>query len=212
MITPYKDNPDAARPYGDDLDMQPFDSADMLESQRLMMQGLTTVVSHQLVLTWIVPEQDTHLDSLHSSLTRQHTLSQELSSELDVQAGLLTALDTDVDNTTSRLTRARRGLDKVGKGLGANGQSFIPLQPFTAMTFLPIEPRINRDYRRADTSSSHSYYCLQNIIYTVIGILHIDGLATIPDVYGGRKMLLNHHPYPFPLGCLFSALGCCFKL
>ncbi|KAF8529792.1 hypothetical protein JB92DRAFT_607554 [Gautieria morchelliformis] len=87
-------------------DMQPFDSAEMLESQRLMMQ-----------------DQDTHLDSLHSSLTRQHSLSRELSSELDVQAGLLTALDDDVDNTTSRVGRARRSLDKVGQGLGANGST-----------------------------------------------------------------------------------------
>lgn len=54
IITPYKDNPDSGNPYGDDINTQPFDSADMLESQRLMMQGrrflaeLDTLVS----LTW----------------------------------------------------------------------------------------------------------------------------------------------------------------
>ena len=129
MITPYKDDPDTSRPYGDDAATEPFDSAEMLESQRLMMQGK----DHPSFLRWFVSDrciillldQDTHLDSLHMSLTRQHSLSRELSSELDVQAGLLTELDTDVDNTTSRLTRARRGLDKVGRGLGANGQSSI---------------------------------------------------------------------------------------
>jgi len=106
ISTPYKDDPDSARPYGDDPDTQPFDSAEMLESQRLMMQ-----------------DQDTHLDSLHSSLTRQHSISQQLSSELDVQAGLLTELDTDIDHTASRLGRARQSLDRVGRGIGANGST-----------------------------------------------------------------------------------------
>ncbi|KAF8584332.1 hypothetical protein K439DRAFT_1660789 [Ramaria rubella] len=105
ISTPYKDDPDVY-PYGDDPDTQPFDSAEVLESQRLMMQ-----------------DQDTHLDSLHSSLTRQHSLSQQLSSELDVQAGLLTELDTDLDYTTTRLDRARQGLDKIGRGLGANAST-----------------------------------------------------------------------------------------
>ncbi|KAF8528402.1 syntaxin-like protein [Hysterangium stoloniferum] len=106
MTAPYKDDPDAARPYADIDSSTPFDSAEVLESQRLMMH-----------------EQDTRLDVLHSSLTRQHSISQELSSELDVQAGLLTELDTDLDRTASRLGRARRTLDKVGRGLGANGST-----------------------------------------------------------------------------------------
>ena len=84
-------------------------------------------------------EQDTHLDSLHSSLTRQHSLSQELSSELDVQAGLLTELDTDVDNTTTRLGQARRSLDTVGRGLGANGKLSASNYCFRCMIFF-VDP------------------------------------------------------------------------
>jgi syntaxin 8 len=129
MTTPYKDDPDSARPYGDDPDTQPFDSAEMLESQRLMMQGVCAlplgVETFRLSAYFIaiLSDQDTHLDSLHSSLTRQHSLSEQLSSELDVQAGLLTKLDTDIDHTASRLGRARRSLDRVGRGIGANGES-----------------------------------------------------------------------------------------
>ncbi|KIJ56378.1 hypothetical protein M422DRAFT_23656 [Sphaerobolus stellatus SS14] len=107
MSHPYKDDPDATRPYADNEDTpNQFDAADVLESQRLMMD-----------------EQDTRLDALHSSLTRQNSISQQLSSELDLQAGILTELDTDIDNTNSRLSRARRTLDKVGRGIGANGST-----------------------------------------------------------------------------------------
>jgi syntaxin 8 len=106
--------------------MQPFDSAGMLESQRLMMQGMIlSMLPREYISDLLLLDQDNHLDSLHTSLTRQHSLSQELSSEFDAQAGLLTELDDDVDNTTSRVGQARRSLDKVGRGLGANGQSSI---------------------------------------------------------------------------------------
>jgi hypothetical protein len=57
MITPYKDDPDSARPYGDDAATQPFDSAEMLESQRLMMQG----TDQPPVLTWLVSDRSVTL-------------------------------------------------------------------------------------------------------------------------------------------------------
>lgn len=42
IATPYKDDPDSARQYGDDPGTEPFDSAEVLESQRLMMHGVLT--------------------------------------------------------------------------------------------------------------------------------------------------------------------------
>lgn len=43
-----------------------------------------------------------------------------------MHAGLLDQLDTEVDDTTSRLGRARKALDKFAKGMSGNGQSFQP--------------------------------------------------------------------------------------
>ena len=41
--------------------------------------------------------------------------------ELDVHTGLLEGLDHDLDRTDSRLTGARRRLDRVAKGAKENG-------------------------------------------------------------------------------------------
>lgn len=58
------------------------------------------------------------------SINRQHHISLQINDELDIHTGLLEELDTDLDRTGSRLTGARRRLDRVAKGAKENGQYF----------------------------------------------------------------------------------------
>jgi len=68
----------------------------------------------------IMQDQDTHLESLSQSIGRQHHMSLQINDELEEQAGLLDAFDSDLDRTGVRLTRARRTLDKVSRGARDN--------------------------------------------------------------------------------------------
>ena len=47
-------------------------------------------------------------------------MSIQINDELEEQAGLLDALDSDLDRTGGRLTRARKTLDKVSRGARDN--------------------------------------------------------------------------------------------
>ena len=69
----------------------------------------------------IMDDQDVHLDELSRSITRQRDISLQINDELDVHTGLLEGLDHDLDRTDSRLTGARRKLDRVAKGAKENG-------------------------------------------------------------------------------------------
>lgn len=69
----------------------------------------------------IMEDQDVHLDNLSRSITRQRDISLQINDELDVHTGLLEGLDHDMDRTDSRLTSARRRLDRVAKGVKGNG-------------------------------------------------------------------------------------------
>jgi len=66
-------------------------------------------------------DQDTRLDSLSSSIGRQHHLSININDELDVHQGLLSDLDDGLDRVGSRLSTARRSLDRVSRGVKGNG-------------------------------------------------------------------------------------------
>ncbi|KAF9028918.1 hypothetical protein BDZ89DRAFT_1112858 [Hymenopellis radicata] len=68
----------------------------------------------------IMQEQDTHLDTLAQSISRQHHISTQINGELEEHVGLLEALEEDVDNTHNRMATARRRLDRVVKGVGGN--------------------------------------------------------------------------------------------
>ncbi|PFH51638.1 hypothetical protein AMATHDRAFT_142045 [Amanita thiersii Skay4041] len=92
-------------PYTDDPDEDP-DPDVMLQTQRQMML-----------------EQDDHLDRLSQSIGRQHHISLQINDELDTHTGLLDDLDTDLDRTGSRLTSARRRLDRFAKGAKENGST-----------------------------------------------------------------------------------------
>lgn len=92
---PYTDDPEAG-----------YSSEDMLLQQRQIMD-----------------DQDVHLDELSRSITRQRDISLQINDELDVHTGLLEGLDHDLDRTDSRLTNARRKLDRVARGAKENGAS-----------------------------------------------------------------------------------------
>ena len=94
-FTPYTDDPEAG-----------YTNEEMLQMQQQMMN-----------------DQDVHLDRLSQSINRQRDLSLQINDELDVHTGLLEELDHELDHTGSRLSRARRGLDRVAKGAKDNGAS-----------------------------------------------------------------------------------------
>ncbi|KAI0646272.1 hypothetical protein C8Q79DRAFT_1009923 [Trametes meyenii] len=94
---PYTDDPEAG-----------YSSEEMLLQQRQVMDT-----------------QDVHLDELSRSITRQRDISLQINDELDVHTGLLEGLDHDLDRTDSRLTQARRKLDKVAKGVKGNGSTVM---------------------------------------------------------------------------------------
>ncbi|KAI0360717.1 hypothetical protein OH77DRAFT_713835 [Trametes cingulata] len=97
-------NPEYA-PYTDDPEAG-YSSEEMLLQQRQIMD-----------------DQDVHLDELSRSITRQRDISLQINDELDVHTGLLEGLDHDLDRTDSRLTQARRKLDRVARGAKENGTS-----------------------------------------------------------------------------------------
>ncbi|KAI0701730.1 hypothetical protein C8Q76DRAFT_633699 [Earliella scabrosa] len=94
---PYTDDPEAG-----------YSSEEVLQQQRLIMD-----------------DQDVHLDELSRSITRQRDISLQINDELDVHTGLLEGLDHDLDRTDTRLTNARRRLDRVAKGAKENGASVM---------------------------------------------------------------------------------------
>ncbi|KAI9063678.1 hypothetical protein FKP32DRAFT_1592363 [Trametes sanguinea] len=73
----------------------------------------------------IMDDQDVHLDELSRSITRQRDISLQINDELDVHTGLLEGLDHDLDRTDSRLTHARRKLDRVARGAKENGSTLM---------------------------------------------------------------------------------------
>ncbi|KAJ3983684.1 syntaxin-like protein [Lentinula detonsa] len=71
----------------------------------------------------LIDTQDIHLSALSDSISRHHTLSLQINSELDTHHGLLEELDTELDRTEGSLGRARRRLDKVGRGIKGTGST-----------------------------------------------------------------------------------------
>ncbi|PCH38956.1 hypothetical protein WOLCODRAFT_29284 [Wolfiporia cocos MD-104 SS10] len=104
---PAKDYEPAYTPYTDDPEAG-YSSTEMLQAQRQMMD-----------------EQDVHLDRLSQSINRQRDLSLQINDELDVHTGLLEDLDHELDGTGSRLTGARRRLDRVARGTRENGSTVM---------------------------------------------------------------------------------------
>ncbi|OCH90219.1 hypothetical protein OBBRIDRAFT_835206 [Obba rivulosa] len=105
---PARDNYHVYTPYTDDPEAGYAAPDQMLHAQRQIMD-----------------QQDDHLDRLSQSINRQRDLSLQIGDELEVHTGLLEELDTELDRTDSRLTRARRSLDRVAKGARENGSTFM---------------------------------------------------------------------------------------
>ncbi|EGN94378.1 hypothetical protein SERLA73DRAFT_144057 [Serpula lacrymans var. lacrymans S7.3] len=98
----YKQSEPVFEPYTDDPDAD-VEPGILLQTQRRM-----------------IDDQDSHLDNLSNSITRQHHISLQINSELDTHAGILDELDTDLDHTATRLGSARKRLDKVARGVRGN--------------------------------------------------------------------------------------------
>ncbi|EKM53295.1 uncharacterized protein PHACADRAFT_210994 [Phanerochaete carnosa HHB-10118-sp] len=97
-FAPYTDDPEAAYP----------STHEVLHTQRQMMD-----------------EQDVRLDELAQSIGRQHGLSLQINDELDVHHGLLEGMDEELDRTGSRLSQARRKLDRVARGAKENSSTVM---------------------------------------------------------------------------------------
>ncbi|KAH9991961.1 hypothetical protein BJV74DRAFT_771833 [Russula compacta] len=95
VFTPYTDDPEAGR-----------DPVFVLQEQQRLMD-----------------DQDTHLDSLSRSITRQRDLSMQINDELEVHTGLLEELDHDLDHTGNHLGRARQRLGRVASGAKEHGSA-----------------------------------------------------------------------------------------
>lgn len=66
-------------------------------------------------------DQDTHLDHLSTSISRQHDLSLRMNEELELHTGLLTDLDRGVDDTELRLGGASNRLDRFRASMKEHG-------------------------------------------------------------------------------------------
>ena len=62
-------------------------------------------------------QQDVQLDNLGMSISRQHELSLRMNEELEMHAGLLNGLDSDVENTGLRLGGAQRQLTRLERSV-----------------------------------------------------------------------------------------------
>lgn len=68
----------------------------------------------------VMRDQDDQLDRLGESIGRQHQLSIQIGDELDGHVALLDGMDGDVERHQSRLTGARRRLDRIRRRAGEN--------------------------------------------------------------------------------------------
>lgn len=68
-------------------------------------------------------QQDTHLDHLSASISRQHELSLRMNEELELHTDLLHELDRDVDDTGLRLGGANDRLERFRRSMKEHGKS-----------------------------------------------------------------------------------------
>ncbi|KAL1879094.1 hypothetical protein VTK73DRAFT_7318 [Phialemonium thermophilum] len=110
LFGPYRDDPEAsaaAQGYRDD-GLAPVD-------------GLSNVqihAYHQRVLE----EQDSQLDALGASISRQRELSMQIGDELDSQVAMLDETERLVDRHQGRLDRARRQVGRIARSAGESKQ------------------------------------------------------------------------------------------
>lgn len=61
----------------------------------------------------LLREQDSHLDSIHHTMTNLHLQAQTMGNELEDQGELLNEMDTNMDSLTGKLSRGRRQLEWI---------------------------------------------------------------------------------------------------
>lgn len=61
----------------------------------------------------LLREQDTHLDSIHNTMTNLHLQAQTMGNELEDQGEMLHEMDTNMDSLSNKLSRGRRQLEWV---------------------------------------------------------------------------------------------------
>lgn len=61
----------------------------------------------------LLREQDTHLDSIHHTMTNLHLQAQTMGEELEDQGQILNDMDTNIDTLTNKLSRGRRQLEWI---------------------------------------------------------------------------------------------------
>ncbi|KAF5366553.1 hypothetical protein D9758_008991 [Tetrapyrgos nigripes] len=71
----------------------------------------------------LMDDQDSYLDRLSHSINRQRDLSIQINDEIDVHHGLLQELDTELDRTDTRMSSARRNLDRFARGARNNSST-----------------------------------------------------------------------------------------
>ncbi|EGG02954.1 uncharacterized protein MELLADRAFT_57016 [Melampsora larici-populina 98AG31] len=69
----------------------------------------------------VLDDQDRSLDALANAISRQRDLSLHISSELEVQEGLLSELDENMDFTSSRLSKANRKMNGLFDKMARDG-------------------------------------------------------------------------------------------
>lgn len=99
------------------------DETDRLEEDESTLRRANTEVMQ--MQRQLINDQDDTLDSLSSAISRQHHLSLNISSELEMHEGLLESTDAALDRTATRLQRAGKNLKTVSSGVKATGTTGI---------------------------------------------------------------------------------------
>mgnify|MGYP001570798055 CR=1 FL=1 len=115
---PPEDESDERARMEDDEDEMRRANAEVLQMQQQMIDGqplLPRTASVRCHADSPPADQDDTLTSLSSAIARQHQLSLSISSELEMQEGLLDDTDQALDRTQSGLRRAGGRLDRYSR-------------------------------------------------------------------------------------------------
>ncbi|SCV69444.1 BQ2448_2464 [Microbotryum intermedium] len=107
-------------------------NAEVMQMQKRMIEGgshsnisgvAAGVPKADLTFSMDTPDQDETLNSLSSAIARQHSLSQHISSELELQSGLLDETDSAIDRTQIGLSRASGRLNQFSRKAKETGST-----------------------------------------------------------------------------------------
>ena len=90
-------------------------------SQHVLKAPPAEMAQHQRMMD----EQDSRLDLLAASIGRQHHLSLEMNNELELQSGLISGLDQDVEQTGLRLGGAGNQMDRLRRAASEHASLWV---------------------------------------------------------------------------------------